>query len=70
MNVDTSENTTIDDDFDTSIADFEIDHSSTNKKAMRKIAKHKYQVKEKLDFLIEKKFLEKQLNSLSDYWDM
>jgi hypothetical protein len=70
MNVDTSESVTINGDFDTGITGFEIAYGSTNKNAMKKAARHKYQVKEKLDFLNEQRFLDKQLNSLSDYWDM
>ena len=72
MNIDTYADTDIDDDlnFDTGIAGFEIAYGSTNKTAMRKTAKQKYQIRQRLDSLTEKRFLDRQLNSLSDYWDM
>ncbi|KXJ49907.1 hypothetical protein [Cognaticolwellia aestuarii] len=72
MNIDTYADTDIDDDlnFDTGIAGFEIAYGSTNKTAMRKTAKQKYQVRKRLDSLTEKRSLDRQLNSLSDYWDM
>ena len=72
MNIDTYADTDIDDDlnFDTGIAGFEIAYGSTNKTAMRKTAKQKYQVRKRLDSLTEKRSLDRQLNSLSAYWDM
>jgi len=76
MNVDTYADTDtdidIDDDsnFDTGIASFEIDSGSTNKKAIKKTAKQNYQIRQRLDSLNEKRFLDRELNSLSDYWDM
>lgn len=72
MNVDTHKSTDIDEDlnFDTGISDFEIAYGSTNKKAMGKTAKHKYHIRQKLDSLSEKRSLDRQLNSLSDYWDV
>jgi hypothetical protein len=72
MNIDTYADTDIDEDsnFDTGIAGFEIAYGSANKKAMRKTAQKKYQVRQRLDSLTEKRFLDRQLNSLSDYWGM
>lgn len=73
MNIDTYADTDIDDDdlnFDTGIAGFEIAYGSPNKKAMRKTAKQKYQLRQRLDSLNEKRFLDRELNSFSDYWDM
>lgn len=72
MNIDTYADTDIDDDlsFDTGIAGFEIAYGSTNKATIRKTAKQKYRVRQKLDSLTEKRSLDRQLNSLSDYWDM
>ena len=72
MNIDTYADTDIDDDlnFDTGIAGFEIAYGSTNKKAIRKTAKQTYRVRQRLDSLNEKRYLDRQLNSLSDYWDM
>jgi len=74
MNIDTYADTDIDVDddsnFDTGIASFEIDSGSTNKKVIRKTAKQNYQIRQRLDSLNEKRFLDRELNSLSDYWDM
>jgi hypothetical protein len=72
MNVDTYESTDIDNDFnfETGIAGLEIAYGPTNKKAMRKTSQRKNQIREKLNSLSEKRFLDRQLNSLSDYWDM
>ena len=72
MNIDTYDDTDIDDDsnFDTGIAGFEIAYGSTNKKAIRKTAKQTYRIRQRLDSLSEKRYLDRQLNSLSDYWDM
>ena len=67
MNVDTEIDSNF--DFDTGIAGFEIAYGSTNKKAIRKISKHKNHIRQKLNSLSEKRFLDRQLNSLSDYWD-
>jgi len=69
---DTDTDINIDDDsnFNTGIASFEIDSGSTNKKAIRKTTKQNYQIKQRLDSLNEKRFLDRELNSLSDYWDM
>lgn len=57
-------------DFDTGIAGFQIAYGSSNKKTIKRSIKYKQQVREKLDSLSEKRFLDKQINSLSDYWDM
>lgn len=72
MNIDTYDDTDIDDDsnFDTGIAGFEIAYGSTNRKAIRKTAKQTYRIRQRLDSLSEKRYLDRQLNSLSDYWDM
>ena len=72
MNIDTYADTDIDDDlnFDTGIAGFEIAYGSANKKAIRKTAKQTYRIRQRLDSLNEKRYLDRQLNSLSDYWDM
>ncbi|SEK42839.1 hypothetical protein SAMN05216262_101337 [Colwellia chukchiensis] len=71
MNIDSYADPDIDDDlnFDTGIAGFEIAYSSSNKTVMRKTAKQKYQTRQRLDSLNEKRFLERQLDTLSDYWD-
>jgi hypothetical protein len=72
MNIDTFEDTDINDNlnFDTGIAGFEIANGSISKKAIKQTVKQRYQIKEKLDFLNEQRFLDRQLNTLSDYWDM
>ncbi|MEW6989200.1 hypothetical protein AADZ91_00810 [Colwelliaceae bacterium 6441] len=70
MNIDTYDDVDIDLNFETGIAGFEIAYGSINKKAMRRTVKYKQQLKDKLDSLSEKRMLDKQLNSLSDYWDM
>ena len=72
MNIDTYDDTDIDDDsnFDTGIAGFEIAYGSTNRKSIRKTAKQTYRIRQRLDSLSEKRYLDRQLNSLSDYWDM
>ena len=71
MIIDTYDETdTIDDEFDTGIAGYEIAYSSTHKTVTRKSAKQRYRVRQRLDSLCEDKMLNKQLNSLSDYWDM
>jgi hypothetical protein len=69
---DSDTDTDIDNDsnFDTDTASFEIDSGSTNKKIIRKTAKQNYQIRQRLYSLNEKKFLDRELNSLSDYWDM
>jgi hypothetical protein len=68
--VDTDTDIDEDSNFDTGIAGFEIAYGSTNKKAIKKTVKQTYQVRQKLDSLNEKKILDRQLNSLSDHWDM
>jgi hypothetical protein len=67
MSIDTSEDADIDIDnnLDSGIADFEIAGSSTNKKAKN----NQYHVKEKLNSINEKRSLDRQLNSFSDYWE-
>jgi hypothetical protein len=78
MNIDTYSDIDIDIDidinddsnFNTGIAIFAIDSGSTNKKTIRKTAKQNYQIRQRLDALNEKRFLNRELNSLSDYWDM
>jgi len=72
MNVDTYESTDIDDNFnvDTGIAGFEIAYGTANIKAIRKSSKQKNHIRQKLNSLSEKRSLDRQLNSLSDYWDM
>ncbi|MBA6262656.1 MAG: hypothetical protein V7780_14725 [Colwellia sp.] len=72
MNIDICENTGIgsNSNFNVSITGFEISNGSANKKEISNIAKQKYLIKERLDILNEKRFLDRQLNSLSDYWDM
>jgi hypothetical protein len=67
---DTDTDIDIDSNFDTALVSFEIDSGSTNKKAIRKTAKQNYQIRQRLDSLNEKRFLDRELNSLSDYWDM
>ncbi len=56
-------------DFDSGIAGFEIAYGSINKKAIRKTAKQKHRIRQKLDSLREKRYLERQVDTLSDYWD-
>lgn len=70
MNIDTYDDVDIDLNFEAGIAGFEIAYGSLNKKAMRRTVKYKQLIKDKLDSLSEKRLLDKQLNSLSDYWDM
>ncbi|MFT5758326.1 MAG: hypothetical protein ACI9LM_003065 [Alteromonadaceae bacterium] len=70
MDVDTYEKTELNSNFNADITRFEIANVTANKKALSKIARQKYLIKEKLDFLSEKRFLDGQLNSLSDYWDI
>ena len=62
----------IDDDLslDSGIAGFEIAYGSSNKKAIRKTAKQKFRIRQKLDSLSEKRFLDREINTLSDYWNM
>jgi len=69
---DTNTDVEIDDDsdFETGIAGFEIAYGSGNKKAIRKAAKSKYHIRQKLDSINEKRSLDRQLNSFSNYWDM
>lgn len=55
---------------DTGIAGFEIAYGTLNKTTIRRSIKCKRQVRDKLDSLCEKRHLDKQLNSLSDYWDL
>ena len=70
MDIDTYDDTDINsDEFDSGIAGFEIAYGTGNKKAMRRTAKHKYYIKQKLDSLHEKRFIDRQLDTLSDYWD-
>ena len=64
------ETDTIDDEIDAGIAGYEIAYSSTHKTVTRKSAKQRYRIRQKLDSLYENKMLDKQINSLSDYWDM
>lgn len=56
-------------DFETGIAGYEIAYGSVNKKAIRKTAKNKYHIRQKLDSINEKRSLDRQLNSFSHYWD-
>ncbi|MBU2871057.1 hypothetical protein [Colwellia sp. E2M01] len=62
----------MDDDFndDDEVAASEVAEESNSKKAMRKLAKRRYLVRERLYALNEKIYLDRQLNSLSDYWDI
>ncbi|MCI2283636.1 hypothetical protein L3081_09845 [Colwellia sp. MSW7] len=59
--------------FSSGIAGFEIAYGTTNKEMIRKNikkkAKQKYHTRQKLDSLHEKRTIEKELNSFSDYWD-
>lgn len=59
--------------FSSGIAGFEIAYGTTNKEMIRKNikkkAKQKYHIRQKLDSLHEKRTIEKELNSFSDYWD-
>ena len=59
----------IDNNLDSSIAGFEIADCSANKKAIRKTKNNQDHVKQKLDSINEKRSLDRQLNSFSDYWD-
>tara|TARA_R110001583_G_scaffold561_4_gene4985 strand:- start:11452 stop:11688 length:237 start_codon:yes stop_codon:yes gene_type:complete len=78
MNTDTYEDTDIDIDenliFSSGIAGFEIAYGTTNKEMIRKnikkTAKQKYHTRQKLDSIHEKRTIEKEQNSFSDYWDM
>jgi hypothetical protein len=70
MNIHSDEGGDTDFNFDTGIAGFEIAYGSINTKAMKRTVKYKQQLKDKLDSLSEKRQLDKQLNSLSDYWDL
>ncbi|TYK64504.1 hypothetical protein [Colwellia echini] len=73
MNVDESDSLTIDDDDfedDADIAAFEKAEESSSKKVMRKLAKRRCLIREKLYALNEKIYLDRQLNTLSDYWDL
>jgi hypothetical protein len=78
MNNDKSESTNREinshSDFDSAIADFEIDYGSVihlkNKKEIRKAVKDKYIIRQKLDLINEKRSLDRQLNSFSHYWDI
>lgn len=59
--------------FSSGIAGFEIAYGTTNKemirKNLKKNMKQKHHVKHKLASLHEKRSMEKELNSFSDYWD-
>ncbi len=59
--------------FSSGIAGFEMAYGTTNKemirKNLKKKAKQKYHIRQKLDSLHEKRTIEKELNSFSDYWD-
>ncbi|GAA6206053.1 MULTISPECIES: hypothetical protein [Thalassotalea] len=71
MIIDTYDETeTINDEFDSGIAGYEIAYSSTQKTMTRKSAKQRDRIRQRLDSLCEAKVLNKQLNSFSDYWDM
>lgn len=86
MNTDTYEETNTDLDVDmeldfdenlllsTGIAGFEIAYATSNKEAIKKAnkrsAKQKYLTRQKLDSIREKRSIERELNSFSDYWDM
>lgn len=67
MSIDTYEE--IDNNLDSGIAGFEIAYSSANKEAIRKAKNNQYHVKQKLDSINEKRSLDRQLNSFSDYWE-
>ena len=59
--------------FSSGIAGFEIAYGTTNKemirKNLKKKTKQKYHIRQKLDSLHEKRTIEKELNSFSDYWE-
>lgn len=59
--------------FGSGIAGFEIAYGTTNKETIRKSVKknmkQKHHIKHKLASLHEKRSMEKELNSFSDYWD-
>lgn len=57
-------------DFNTSITSFDFFHGTSNKEVIKKTDKTKHQIKQELDALNEKRFLDKQLDSFSDYWEV
>lgn len=71
ISIDTDED--IDNNLDSGIAGFEIAYNSANKeairKAIRKAKNNQLHVKQKLDSINEKRSLDRQLDSFSNYWD-
>ena len=52
----------------TGISGFEIAYGSSNKSVMKKTAKHKLRVKERLDTLQEKRRLKKEIDTFYTEW--
>ena len=67
ISIDTDED--IDNNLDSGIAGFEIAYNSANKEAIRKAKNNQLHVKQKLDSINEKRSLDRQLDSFSNYWD-
>jgi len=55
--------------FDNGILGFEIAYGSGNKTAIKRKTKHKLVVKRKLDTLHEKRWLNRETNTLYDQWE-
>jgi|SaaInlStandDraft_5_1057022.scaffolds.fasta_scaffold575842_1 hypothetical protein len=51
---------------DSDLEGFEV---AANKQALRKAAKNKYMIRQKLDLFNEQRSLDRQLDSFSNYWD-
>ncbi|GLX79778.1 hypothetical protein tinsulaeT_31180 [Thalassotalea insulae] len=75
MNLDNYDDTdlAIDDDLtdgnDSGIAGFEIAYGSSNKTLIKRTAKQKGRARHRLELLKEKRHLDREIDTLSDYWN-
>jgi hypothetical protein len=72
MNINIDVEATIDEDlnFDEGTVGFKSADNIKNNKLLMKTPKQKYLIRQRLDYFCEKRFLDRQLNSLSDDWDI
>ena len=60
----------VDEELLSGISGYEIAYSNPQKTKLRKTAKQKYRIKQKIESLYERRRFDKETNTLSDYWEM
>ena len=71
LNIEDDTDLEIDEDLDSfaGIAGFEIAYGSSNKTVIKRTAKQRHRARHKLEMLNEKRHLDRQIDTLSDYWN-